>query len=124
MNPAPSANPDHPWAITRLEADRAAVVGHLARLRQNFEEMVQASGDSNADDEHDPEGSTIAFERSQLRSSIHRAECRLHEIQDAQTRVTVGRYGLCESCGEPVAEARIEALPLTRTCIRCAAVAP
>ena len=52
------------------------MVGHLARLRQDLEEIVQARADSNADDEHDPEGSTIAFEGSQLQSSIHRAERR------------------------------------------------
>lgn len=100
------------------------MVGHLARLRQDFEEIVQASADSNADDEHDPEGSTIAFERSQLDSSIHRAERRLHEIQDARTRVAAGGYGLCESCGEPIAAARLQALPLARSCIACAAIAP
>jgi DnaK suppressor protein len=100
------------------------MVGQLARLRQDFVEIVQASADANTDDEHDPEGSTIAFERSQLESSIHRAEHRLHEIQDARTRVTVGRYGLCQACGEPIAAARLQALPLARNCIVCAAVAP
>jgi DnaK suppressor protein len=100
------------------------MVGHLARLRQDFEEIVQASADSNADDEHDPEGSTIAFERSQLESSIHRVQRRLDEIGDARTRVAVGGYGWCESCGEPIAAARLQALPLARSCIACATVAP
>ena len=99
------------------------MVGHLARLRQDFEEIVQASADSNADDEHDPEGSTIAFERSQLESCIHRAERRLHHLQDARTRVTNGGYGLCQACGEPIAAARLWALPLARSCITCATIA-
>ena len=124
MNPALCANPDHPWASSRLEAEHAAIVGHMARLRQDFEEIVQASADSNADDEHDSEGSTIAFERSQLESSIHRGERRLHQIQDARARVTGGGYGLCQACGEPIAAARLQALPLARNCITCADTAP
>ena len=100
------------------------MVGHLARLRQDLEEIVQARADSNADDEHDHEGSTIALEGSQLQSSIHRAERRLDEIQDARTRVAVGGYGLCESCGEPIAAARLQALPLAHSCSVCAAIAP
>jgi hypothetical protein len=51
---------------TRLERERQRTLYRLASLTDDFDEIVTASRDSNADDEHDPEGSTIAFERSQL----------------------------------------------------------
>ena len=41
----------------------------LASLTDNFNAVVAASRDTNADDEHDPEGATIAFERSQVGGS-------------------------------------------------------
>ena len=89
-------------------------------MRRSFEETVDASTDSNADDEHDPEGATIAFERSQLKTLIHQAQRHLDEIDGARTRLTSGRYGLCETCGQPISPGRLDARPQARTCIGCA----
>ena len=110
------------WALTRLEAERASVLDTLAGLRRGFQEIVDASAGSNADDEHDPEGSTIAFERSQLNALIHQAERHLDDIEDARKSVASGRYGLCERCGRPISAARLDARPVARTCIACAAL--
>jgi DnaK suppressor protein len=99
------------------------MLDHLARLRRSFEEIVEASADSNADDEHDPEGSTIAFERSQLESLIRQAQRHLDDLGDARLRVAGGRYGLCERCGDPISTARLDALPVARRCIACAVIA-
>ena len=82
--------------------------------------MVEASRDSNADDEHDPEGSTIAFERSQVGALVDQARAHLAEVDAALERVEDGTYGVCESCGQPIAPARLEARPVARTCITCA----
>lgn len=65
---------------TRLDADRARTAARLAALRGDFGAIVDASRDSNADDEHDPEGATIAFERSQVDALIGQAERHLAEI--------------------------------------------
>ena len=46
-----------------LAAERARTEDRLAALRADFAGIVAASESSNADDEHDPEGATIAFER-------------------------------------------------------------
>jgi len=106
--------------LARLEAERELVLDTLSGLRHSFTRMVDASAHSNADDEHDPEGSTIAFERSQLKAMIQQAEKRLGGIEEARQRVTSGRYGECERCGQPISSARLEARPLARTCIGCA----
>lgn len=45
--------------------------------------MVAASGDTNADDEHDPEGATIAFERSQVSALVVHVQRHLAEIEAA-----------------------------------------
>ena len=53
-----------------LAAERDEARRRLADLTGSFDEVVAASRDTNADDEHDPEGTTIAFERSQLATLV------------------------------------------------------
>jgi RNA polymerase-binding protein DksA len=83
--------------------------------------VVAASRDTNADDEHDPEGATIAFERSQIEALVRQAGHQLEEIDAALTRLDAGTYGICEVCGAAVGENRLEARPAARVCISCAA---
>ena len=122
MNGPPSSTPDEAWASKRLEAERVLILNHLAGLRRGFQEIVEASADSNGDDEHDPEGSTIAFERSQLKSLIRQAERHLHDLQNARMKVASGTYGLCETCGQPISAARLDARAVARRCIACEAL--
>jgi len=93
----------------------------LASLTGDYESVVAASLDTNADDEHDPEGHTIAFERSQIGALVRQVRHHLDEVDAALARVDAGTYGVCERCGRPIGEARLEALPAARTCIGCAA---
>ena len=86
--------------------------------------MVAASQDTNADDEHDPEGATIAFERSQIGALVRQAQRHVTEIDAALTRVDTGSYGVCEGCGGAIGDARLEARPVARTCIKCASAGP
>ena len=103
-----------------LDAERARVEGRLAALSADFDEVVAASRDTNADDEHDPEGATIAFERSQVGALAAAVRHRLAEVDAAVLRLASGDYGTCEGCGAPIGDARLVARPAARHCIRCA----
>lgn len=105
---------------SRLEDQRAVTIKRIAEMRAGFDGMVAASEGSNADDEHDPEGATIAFERSQLGALIAQAEHQLTEIEHAVMKISDGKYGVCESCGKQIAPERLDARPIARTCIKCA----
>ena len=102
-----------------LEALRDQVRQRLAALTGQYDEVVAASRDTNADDEHDPEGSTIAFERSQVGALARQARERLGEIDAALARVDDGSYGTCEACGRTIPTERMEARPTARTCVSC-----
>lgn len=104
----------------RLLAARDRAIERLGALRGSFEEIVAASADSNADDEHDPEGATIAFERSQVDALARQVREQLAEVDAALARIDAGTYGTCEVCGAAIPAARLEARPAARTCIRCA----
>jgi RNA polymerase-binding protein DksA len=103
-----------------LEDERAAAQRQIAVLVREFDEVVAASRASNADDEHDPEGATIAFERQQVVALLDAARRRLADVEAALARRAEGRYGICESCGRPIAPERLAARPAARTCIDCA----
>ena len=106
-----------------LEAERLQTLRRLAGLTGDFDEVVAASRDANADDEHDPEGATIAFERSQVAALVQQVQDRLAEVDAAIERLAAGTFGICEQCGQPIAPARLEARLTARTCIGCASAA-
>jgi len=43
----------------------------------------------------------------------------LQAIEEALYRMERGTYGICRDCGDPIAAARLEAIPWTRVCITC-----
>ncbi|WP_051707024.1 TraR/DksA family transcriptional regulator [Nocardioides aequoreus] len=101
----------------RLRELREEARQRLDELDHDLDGVVQASRDTNADDEHDPEGATIAYERSQLGALRAQARARLAEVDAALERLAAGRYGRCEVCGEPIPPARLVARPTARTCV-------
>jgi len=105
----------------RLADERLRTTERLERLQADHAGFVEASKDSNADDEHDPEGATIAFERSQVATVARQHQQHLAEIDAALERVEAGTYGVCEECGARIPEERLEARPTARHCLGCAA---
>jgi RNA polymerase-binding transcription factor DksA len=104
----------------RLHAERVAVSRQIDALTREFEGVVAASRSSNADDEHDPEGATIAFERQQVAALLEAARRRLADIDVALQRRAAGTYGVCETCGRPIPVERLAVRPAARTCVACA----
>ena len=103
-----------------LADERRRTLRRLADLRGDFQGFVEASKDSNADDEHDPEGATIAFERSQVGALVQQAEAHLAAVDAALERLDAGTYGRCEVCGRPIPGERLGVRPTALTCVGCA----
>ena len=104
-----------------LDAERVRLVRQVDDLARDLEAIIEASADTNADDEHDPEGSTIGFERAQVASLLDQARNRLVAVDRAEDRVRAGTYGVCEVCGGQIGAERLAAQPTASTCIACAA---
>jgi DnaK suppressor protein len=107
-------------AADELARARVETLAQIDVLLREFDQVVDASRQSNADDEHDPEGATIAFERQQVAALLDSARRRLAEVDDALARVEAGEYGTCATCRRPIAPERLAARPSARTCIACA----
>ncbi|WBQ06978.1 TraR/DksA family transcriptional regulator [Kribbella sp. CA-293567] len=103
-----------------LTADRAGTAERIIALSADLEAIMEASRLVATDDEHDPEGSTIAFERSQTSKFLDDARKRLGDLDGALARLDAGDYGRCETCGNAIAAGRLVARPSARTCIDCA----
>jgi DnaK suppressor protein len=104
----------------RLETERAAAARRLAGLQREFGSVVESARQANTDDEHDPEGATIAFERQHIAALVSQARERLAEIEAALGRLDEGSYGRCVRCGEKISPERLSARPAAPTCITCA----
>jgi len=104
-----------------LAADRADTLERIAALTREFDGIVESAALGATDDEHDPEGATIAFERAQIAGLLEQARSHLADVDQAIRSIEAGIYGICERCGQPISAERLAARPAARTCIGCAA---
>ncbi|WP_285777462.1 TraR/DksA C4-type zinc finger protein [Microtetraspora sp. NBRC 13810] len=103
-----------------LDADRERTVARAAALRRDWDAVVQSAALVATDDEHDPEGSSTAFERAHIQALLDQARRHLADLDTALERLRDGTYGVCERCGRPIAVERLEARPAAKTCVPCA----
>jgi DnaK suppressor protein len=103
-----------------VEQARDAARQRIVELDRSFADIAASVDTANTDDEHDPEGATLAFERAQVVSLLAEARARLDALDAAAARIDQGTYGVCERCGGPIGDERLAALPGARRCVDCA----
>ncbi|MGH3237139.1 MAG: TraR/DksA family transcriptional regulator [Streptosporangiaceae bacterium] len=103
-----------------LLAEQALARQRVAALEREFTGLAEAASSAGTDDEHDPEGATLAFERQHAAALLEAAREQVTAVDAALQRLAAGRYGVCERCGRPIGEGRLAARPAALTCIRCA----
>jgi DnaK suppressor protein len=103
-----------------LLAEQARARQRVAALEREFAGLAEAASSAGTDDEHDPEGATLAFERQHAAALLRGAQEQVAAIDAALQRLAAGRYGVCERCRRPIGEGRLAARPAAPTCIQCA----
>jgi DnaK suppressor protein len=106
--------------LARVAAERARTTARAEALARDLDDIVRSSAESVKDDEHDPEGATIAFERAQVASLLADARHRLGALDAAEVRLRGPEANRCERCGGEIGVERIEARPAAVRCVRCA----
>jgi DnaK suppressor protein len=74
--------------------------------------------------DYDPnfaDSSQVTAERGENEALVNKLVEGLNEVEHALEKFETDRYGMCETCGQAIAEARLEARPEARLCINCAA---
>ena len=103
-----------------LLAEQAWAGQRVAALEREFAGLAEAASSAGTDDEHDPEGATLAFERQHAAALLEAAREQVAALNDALRRLDEGRYGVCDRCGQPIGAERLAARPAAVTCVRCA----
>lgn len=105
-------------ALLRVEHEQASASEES--LFAEYEGILDASVDANLDDEHDPEGATVGYERARVASLLGQARDRLSALGAAKDRIRTGAYGTCVRCGRAICFDRLLALPTAVMCMSCA----
>jgi RNA polymerase-binding transcription factor DksA len=88
------------------------------RNPDNKEDWEGKPSDREAQPGDDMEVADNIDEFEENTALVKRLEIRFNEVKDAITRIDNGTYGTCEIGGEEIEEARLEANPAARTCIK------
>lgn len=103
-----------------LAEHREVAAARASSLARELASLAEEQSLTSHDDEHDPEGVTIAVQRAQLQGMLDAAHRDVADLDRAAQRLAAGDYGRCANCGTAIADERLAALPATTTCIDCA----
>ncbi|HLX77658.1 MAG TPA: TraR/DksA C4-type zinc finger protein [Acidimicrobiales bacterium] len=103
----------------QLSRTRAATVVLVTDLEDDLAAIAESTS-MGPDDEHDPEGSTVGYERARVGSLLERTRRYLSDLDAALERVRLGTYGFCDHCGEAILPERLKVLPTATLCVDCA----
>jgi RNA polymerase-binding transcription factor DksA len=103
-----------------VAAELERTAARAGALRRDFDDIVTSSAEAVRDDEHDPEGATIAFERAQVAALLAGAEAHLAALEQTAARLEQPDAGRCERCGGMIGFERLLARPTATRCVRCA----
>lgn len=99
------------------DAMRDELESERERLRKQIDELASDSDGAPAHDENFADSAQVAAEMGEARALAGSLREQLDDVEEALKALDEGRYGLCEVCSQPIAEARLEAMPTTRRCI-------
>ena len=101
----------------QLSAEAASLRAEIDRAETDIASRLgDAVGDAG-DDQADVGAKT--FEREHELALTHNARELLAQTERALARIDAGTYGTCESCGDPIGKARLQAFPRATLCVRC-----
>ena len=105
---------------TALADIRSSLEAEREGLRTQLSELGFGSITGDHYDPNFADSSQVTAERGEAEALATKLRATLDEVEHALEKLDQGNYGACESCGEPIAEARLEAMPTARYCMSCA----
>jgi DnaK suppressor protein len=106
-----------------VEAAAATYRDLLSAERERVREQLRHlghDGDRAGFDENFADSGQVTAERGEVEALVASLLDALGDVDHALGKLDGADYGLCESCGAAIAEARLQAMPTARMCISCA----
>jgi len=103
--------------VEALQRVRERCLLQIGRLREQLRAEIESTA---AGDEDLVDVSADIYERSRIVSSIESQQAKLQTLDHAIAMARQGTYGICEMCGEAIPEERLQIVPETTLCVRCA----
>jgi RNA polymerase-binding transcription factor DksA len=103
-----------------VKAEQERTDRQIASLEAIVAAIVEGSELVSTDDEHDPEGATVAYERAQATALLRQARADRDALVDTRRRLECGHEVTCADCGRSIRFERLAALPTTSRCVSCA----
>jgi DnaK suppressor protein len=112
------------WTEAELNEVRkeleSEIAEHRAEISKAESEIAERMGDAVADAGDDPaDAGAKTFQREHELALTHNSRELLAQNERALARIVSGTYGVCESCGEPIGKARLQAFPRATLCVAC-----
>jgi RNA polymerase-binding transcription factor len=115
---------EKPWTAgqiadvrSTLESDAARLEAEIGAAEEDITALMREGGEGAGHDQADVGSNT--FERDHEMTLARNARENLVLVQDALGRIDNGTYGVCESCGQPIGKARLQAFPRATLCMEC-----
>lgn len=102
---------------TMLSTLRGQLDDERARLVAQISSLTVGHDESPTYDDNFADSGQVAAEQGENKALLNQLNDQLDDINHALAKFDAGTYGLCEVCGKPIGEARLEAMPATRFCI-------
>jgi DnaK suppressor protein len=122
----PVRDGEDPWQVVEVEEVADELTREIARLEVELSEadaelsdLLRYSGDGAGDDQADSGAS--ALEREQELTMVNNTRDLLDQNRHALDRVGLAGFGTCESCGQAIGKARLQAFPRATLCVTCKA---
>jgi RNA polymerase-binding protein DksA len=107
--------------VSDYEEIRGNLIGMLEELNERLSKITDDVKHASEPPEKDSAEQAVQAENDEVLDFLgNRARSEIAQIKDAIARIDSGHYGICQSCGEPISEGRLKALPYSDLCIKCA----
>ncbi len=118
------ANQDESWTEAELAEIREDLLARRDELESEYtqsmetlREYQETARGEGVDDSGD--AGTNTYEREQQMSLANNNRELMRQVERALERLDSGTYGICETCGKPIAKARLQAFPSATQCVTC-----
>ncbi len=115
---------EKPWTEAELATVRKELEAEVEGLRADIataeSEIAERLGDAVGGAGDDPaDMGAKTFQREHDLALTQNARELLERTESALARIAAGTYGVCESCGQPIGKARLQAFPRATLCVTC-----